>query len=507
MLVNSGERTATVQSVILAGGGGDLVLDPAEPCKGDLPAGGRCGFSLHYHPQRPGGNNAALLIQYVSAPAPVDLSIGSGTATGSGPATVTEQPQTVTVPVTTLARPIAAPRADDSALFEQLRQRYDAEDGGREEVIPVHRLVRHNPARDAAYPAGRDQDMAGTIESSYPVDLGRTLLAGSQVVLVIDDRIVSEQCPATVRAHVGRDVYAEHGYAIVLPHGSKVLGTCLPVKNGEMRVPIKWRRITRPDGARALLGDNAGVADQLGGPGLPGDLDNRAMAALADATAISLVDAVVAGVAAIGGGQSQLTNVNGYNVSRTSPLAAGLGQGSSSLSSNTSQVVKQIVNESTNLTPVVTIDYGSLAAMVVRSDIHFKPPEEEEDAADERPLPFPATGAPGAAGATGGSGPAGATGATGAGGVTGGATSRQPEPAGSEQNRRGGEQGGRAGGAGPGGGDGGSSHRAAQGDRRQQPSDPDAAPPDLGPTPDAVNAGGTGPGGGTGPAGGNVNDR
>lgn len=378
IVLNSGEQSRFVQKISLASGPA-LRLDHPENCLHEFKPGDTCQIKLRYKSQRTGADNATLLIQSAAqndGEAPID---------------------TLTVQVVATSNPHPPPKQDELEMAQALAQReYDREDDGGPEGAAMRapdapksrqdggvivfgddrngKEKRRNRARDADY--GKNFDK---VVSSYPVDLSRTVLATTPVKVILDQRIVSEQCPATVRGHVGRDVFAEHGYKILLPHGTKVKGTCYPVKNGQMRVPIKWERLIRPDGAHAVLRDED-AGDQLGGPGMPGELDNRAMAALGTASAYSLVDGVIAAVSAIAsGGSPTLTNVNGYPVSQQNALSAGLSAGANTLTTNTGTIVKEIVSESTKLTPVVTVDFGAAAMMTVAHDIWLKMPGEDDD--------------------------------------------------------------------------------------------------------------------------------
>src|SRR3546814_20488919 len=83
-----------------------------------------------------------------------------------------------------------------------------------------------------------------------------------------DDSRSSQQ----VVAHVDRNVYGGQGRSILIPRGSRIIGTA---SGGNERVAIQWKQIIRPDGARFII--EASAADAMGQGGVPGRVNQRLM--------------------------------------------------------------------------------------------------------------------------------------------------------------------------------------------------------------------------------------
>ena len=133
-------------------------------------------------------------------------------------------------------------------------------------------------------------------ESSRPVNLGATILAGTPIPAVLDLHIDARQ-PTPVTATVQRDIYAAHGDSIVIPRGSKVIGYTLagaqlPGSTSAAdtfntafagRIQVHWNRIIRPDGAAFAPAAELRTADLMGRPGLPGTVNSRELSAFLSA--------------------------------------------------------------------------------------------------------------------------------------------------------------------------------------------------------------------------------
>src|SRR3546814_3880042 len=81
----------------------------------------------------------------------------------------------------------------------------------------------------------------------------------------------SDLCQQVV-AQVDRNVYGGHGRSILIPRGSRIIGTA---SGGNERVAIQWKQIIRPDGARFII--EASAADAMGQGGVPGRVNQRLM--------------------------------------------------------------------------------------------------------------------------------------------------------------------------------------------------------------------------------------
>lgn len=120
---------------------------------------------------------------------------------------------------------------------------------------------------------GLERTSSDRVTATYIGDLHRTIAQG-KIIFAILETAVDTDLPGTLRAVVTRDVYAESGNTIMIPKGSRVIGSYqVEIKPGQERVAVKWDRLIRPDGIDLQLGFDA--IDQLGRSGVKGEVDNK----------------------------------------------------------------------------------------------------------------------------------------------------------------------------------------------------------------------------------------
>lgn len=117
------------------------------------------------------------------------------------------------------------------------------------------------------------KDTTSQIVATKLPDLSRVVAQGKVIDAILESGITTDNA-AQVRAIVTRDIYAEYGKNILIPKGSRIIGTfSTAVKAGVARVGITWNRIIRVDGLS--LNITAEASDRLGRGGVEGELDNK----------------------------------------------------------------------------------------------------------------------------------------------------------------------------------------------------------------------------------------
>lgn len=109
--------------------------------------------------------------------------------------------------------------------------------------------------------------------SSWRVDMSEMILADKPIPAVIA-RSIDSNHPTPITAFVERNVYAEEGRNILIPAGSRVIGTLGSVTastektSTSAKIEITWERLIRPDGSlfvfTGLTGDAQGRGGALG---------------------------------------------------------------------------------------------------------------------------------------------------------------------------------------------------------------------------------------------------
>ena len=114
--------------------------------------------------------------------------------------------------------------------------------------------------------------------SSWRVDMSEMILADKPIPAVIAHSIDSNN-PTPITAYVERNVYAEEGRNVIIPAGSRLMGTLNSMTattestSQSAKVQISWERLIRPDG---ILFTFQGItADAMGRGGALGYLDQQ----------------------------------------------------------------------------------------------------------------------------------------------------------------------------------------------------------------------------------------
>ncbi len=148
-------------------------------------------------------------------------------------------------------------------------------------------------------------------------------IAQGKIVDAVLETAVNTDLPGEMRAIVSRDVFAESGRQIMIPKGSRLIGTYnTSVARGQARVMIIWTRLIRPDGLDIAIG--SGGVDALGRAGVEGSVDNKYAEIFSAAMLTSVLDIGVAvAVDALSNQGSTTTNANGTTSSGSAAAPAG----------------------------------------------------------------------------------------------------------------------------------------------------------------------------------------
>ncbi len=209
------------------------------------------------------------------------------------------------------------------------------------------------------------------VTATFINDRTHTIAQGKLLTAVLETAINTE-IPGFVRAIVSRDVYAEAGNQILIPRGSRLFGTySSKITRGQGRVEISWTRLIRPDGVDMAITFNA--SDQFGRSGIPGDVDNKYSALVANSMLTSIL--AVGGVAAAqkflgSGGQANTTTTNPTQGTTTTTGSAA-NQAIYDVSKTIIDTVGQVIGSSLNSNPVIRVPQGTRITVVVNSDINI----------------------------------------------------------------------------------------------------------------------------------------
>jgi type IV secretion system protein VirB10 len=220
-------------------------------------------------------------------------------------------------------------------------------------------------------PINKLQKSKAGVTATFIADRTHIIAQGKLLTAVLETAINTE-IPGFVRAIISRDVYAEAGNQILIPRGSRLFGTySSKITRGQGRVEIAWTRLIRPDGVDMAVTFNA--SDQFGRSGIPGDVDNKYSALVANSmlTSILAVGGVAAAQKLLGsGGQSNTTTTNPTQGTTTTTGSAA-NQAIYDVSKTIIDTVGQVIGSTLNSNPVIRVPQGTRITVVVNSDINI----------------------------------------------------------------------------------------------------------------------------------------
>lgn len=115
--------------------------------------------------------------------------------------------------------------------------------------------------------------------------LGLMITQGKIIDAVLETAINSD-LQGMLRAMVSRDVYAETGDTVLIPKGSRLIGSYSFDSNvAKSRVNINWNRVILPHGIDIAISSLS--TDELGRAGIVGIVDNKIVSALFSSVALA----------------------------------------------------------------------------------------------------------------------------------------------------------------------------------------------------------------------------
>ena len=192
-------------------------------------------------------------------------------------------------------------------------------------------------------------------------------IAQGKIINAVLETAINTDLPGTIRAIVSRDTYAESSRNVLIPKGSRLLGTYnTGILRGQVRVMIVWTRVIRPDGIDIAIGSPA--VDGLGRAGVLGFADNK-YTEIFSAAILTTTLSLGAAEAAYKLMPQQGTTTTGGGSSTTTVNPAQ--QAGADAVSNLADISKSVVERLVDLRPTITIDQGTRVNIFVNRDLTF----------------------------------------------------------------------------------------------------------------------------------------
>jgi type IV secretion system protein VirB10 len=272
------------------------------------------------------------------------------------PPTPTPQPAASAIPLMppatltpTSNTPASMPRGPTLLERRIATSSVDAGDGG-----PSNPLAAAQQFSGKQLPGDSDSKPTSAQPLTHPDTL---MQRGTYIRCVLETRIISD-IPGFSSCLVTEPVYSFNGHTLLLPKGSKLLGSYSGGPTGD-REAVVWDRIITPTGIDVNM-SSPGI-DNLGGAGVPGYYDAHWGKRIGSALLISL-----------------LSDAFKYEAAEHGPRETTISNGvvtQTPFQSNTAQTIQnladQAVREAANRPPTVTINQGTVIYVYVTKDVDF----------------------------------------------------------------------------------------------------------------------------------------
>ena len=223
------------------------------------------------------------------------------------------------------------------------------------------------------YQKNWDNEGVNKTISSWRVDMSEMILADKPIPAVIA-RSIDSNNPTPVTAYVERNVYAEEGRNIIIPAGSRLLGTLNSmVANTETtsqsaKVQISWERLIRPDG---ILFTFQGItADAMGRGGALGYLDQQLFKKYTLPVMTTALTSYTAYMMA--------PDDNSENEVET-PKQQAANDARQNFLTQMNEVFSEILSDKSNIRPLTYVPAGTRIIVYPNVDLWLRTPERDDE--------------------------------------------------------------------------------------------------------------------------------
>jgi len=222
--------------------------------------------------------------------------------------------------------------------------------------------------------ANADKKKAVTLAEAAPIGDTTKMIAQGKMIDAVLESAINTDFPGVLRAIVSRDVYAESGRNVLIPKGSRLIGTYnADVKMGQARIYIIWNRVIRPDGINIDLSSPG--TDLLGRTGETGHVDENFLQIFGNAILFSALSVgFTAGAQAVTGAQGTTVTTNpvgGTGTGTTTVTQSPTSQALVTEVGNFGSTVHSVVGNLINAKPTITLDQGTPIKVFVNQDLLF----------------------------------------------------------------------------------------------------------------------------------------
>lgn len=218
---------------------------------------------------------------------------------------------------------------------------------------------------------GLEATSSETVKATFIGDTD-TMIAQGKMIDVVLETAINTNLEGVLRAVVSRNIYAESGKNILIPKGSRLIGSYGGAEANSNRVAIVWNRVIMPDGVDVQLASPG--TDVMGRAGIGGFVDRKFFDIFSNAVLLSVV--TIAGAAFVDevtDAQQQTTSTTTAADGASTTSSTGNSTDAAVLDSvsNMSDIASSITEGLLDAKPTIIIQQGTKMKVFVNKDIHF----------------------------------------------------------------------------------------------------------------------------------------
>lgn len=176
----------------------------------------------------------------------------------------------------------------------------------------------------------------------------RTIVQGTILQATLETAMTTD-LPGMIRAVLTQDVWSYDGSNVLLPSGSRLIGTySSDVSIAQGRILIAWTRAVTPAGTSVMLGSVG--ADSLGRSGQEGEVDTRFLERFGSAALISFIGAAPQLIVGDDGGSGEVVDDLGDDFRRST---------------------RSTVDDYLSIPPSISVAQGEAMTVFVNRDLEF----------------------------------------------------------------------------------------------------------------------------------------
>ena len=222
--------------------------------------------------------------------------------------------------------------------------------------------------------------------STWRVDMSNMILEDKPIPAVLSRSVYASDGLGSnipVTAIVERNVYSEEGRNIIIPAGSRVIGSMGGEgssggnSGGAVKIGISWKRLIRPDGSQFNLG-SAQTADAQGRAGAIGYLDEQLLKKYSAPMLMTAMESATAYIMAAGSGSTESSN--GSTTSDSKSQAAEDAR--QNFLTQMQSIFDEIITSKANIRSVTYIPAGTRIIIFANQDLWLRTEEDDKKGKD-----------------------------------------------------------------------------------------------------------------------------